>query len=56
MAGVDLLDSPREGPLLIEVNGSPGLAGISAATGLDLAGEVARLVERRVGAAASISA
>ena len=48
MAGVDLLDSAREGPLLIEVNGSPGLAGISAATGRDLAGEVVRLVEQRV--------
>jgi ribosomal protein S6--L-glutamate ligase len=48
MAGIDLLDSAREGPLLIEVNGSPGLAGISLATGRDLAGDIVGLVERSV--------
>lgn len=37
VAGVDLLRSQR-GPLLLEVNSSPGLEGIEAASGLDLAG------------------
>jgi ribosomal protein S6--L-glutamate ligase len=39
VAGVDLLRS-RRGPLVLEVNASPGLEGIEAATGLDVAGEV----------------
>lgn len=46
IAGVDLLES-ASGPLLIEVNGSPGLAGISEATGLDLASEIVRMVVAR---------
>jgi ribosomal protein S6--L-glutamate ligase len=37
IAGVDLLRSHR-GPLVLEVNSSPGLEGIEAATGLDVAG------------------
>ncbi|WKE65416.1 30S ribosomal protein S6--L-glutamate ligase [Gallaecimonas kandeliae] len=37
IAGVDLLRSDR-GPLVLEVNSSPGLEGIEAATGLDIAG------------------
>lgn len=37
MAGVDLIHSKR-GPLVLEVNTSPGLEGIEAATGLDIAG------------------
>jgi ribosomal protein S6--L-glutamate ligase len=48
VAGVDLLDSPREGPLLIEVNSAPGLGGITSATGRDLAGDIVRLVESKV--------
>ncbi len=44
VAGVDLLDSALEGPQLIEVNSAPGLGGITAATGRDLAGEIVRLV------------
>ncbi|MGA1203890.1 MAG: 30S ribosomal protein S6--L-glutamate ligase, partial [Planctomycetota bacterium] len=43
-AGVDLLAGP-EGPVVVEVNGSPGLEGIEGATGLDLAGEAIVLLE-----------
>jgi len=39
IAGVDLLRSHR-GPLVLEVNSSPGLEGIEAATGLDVAGSI----------------
>ncbi|EIM02573.1 ribosomal protein S6 modification protein [Rhodanobacter thiooxydans] len=44
IAGVDLLRSKR-GPLLLEVNASPGLEGIEAATGVDVAGAVVELLE-----------
>jgi ribosomal protein S6--L-glutamate ligase len=36
VAGVDILRS-RRGPVVLELNASPGLAGIEAATGVDLA-------------------
>ena len=39
IAGVDLLRSNR-GPLLLEVNASPGLEGIEEATGIDVAGAI----------------
>ena len=39
IAGVDLLRSHR-GPLVLEVNSSPGLEGIEAATGVDVAGAI----------------
>jgi ribosomal protein S6--L-glutamate ligase len=39
VAGVDLLRSNR-GPLVLEVNSSPGLEGIEAATGVDVAGAI----------------
>ncbi len=39
IAGVDLIRSAR-GPLVLEVNASPGLEGIEAATGLDIAGGI----------------
>lgn len=39
VAGVDLLRS-RRGPLLLEVNSSPGLEGIEAASGVDIAGRI----------------
>jgi ribosomal protein S6--L-glutamate ligase len=48
IAGVDLLQSDR-GPLIMEVNSSPGLEGIEAATGKDIAKAVIRYVERNVG-------
>lgn len=39
VAGVDLLRSKR-GPLVLEVNSSPGLEGIEGATGVDVAGVI----------------
>ena len=39
VAGVDLLRS-NHGPVVMEVNSSPGLEGIEAATGLDVAGKI----------------
>ncbi len=45
IAGVDMLQSER-GPLILEVNSSPGLEGIEAATGKDIARSIIRYVER----------
>jgi ribosomal protein S6--L-glutamate ligase len=39
VAGVDMLEG-NEGPLVMEVNSSPGLEGIETATGLDVAGAI----------------
>jgi ribosomal protein S6--L-glutamate ligase len=39
IAGVDLLESER-GPLVLEVNSSPGLEGIEGATGINVAGAI----------------
>ena len=39
VAGVDLIRSKR-GPLVLEINSSPGLEGIEAASGIDIAGAV----------------
>jgi ribosomal protein S6--L-glutamate ligase len=47
VAGIDLLEG-RDGPILVEVNASPGLEGIEAATGVDVAGEIVRLLEEEV--------
>ncbi|HZX77199.1 30S ribosomal protein S6--L-glutamate ligase [Lysobacter sp.] len=47
IAGVDLIRSKR-GPLVLEVNASPGLEGIEDATGVDVAGEVVAHVAGRV--------
>jgi len=47
IAGVDMLESDR-GPLVLEVNSSPGLEGIEEATGKDIAGTIIQFVERRV--------
>jgi ribosomal protein S6--L-glutamate ligase len=41
VAGVDLLES-KSGPLVMEVNASPGLQGIEAATGVDVASAVVK--------------
>jgi ribosomal protein S6--L-glutamate ligase len=38
----------KDGPVLMEVNSSPGLEGIEGATGLDVAGEIVRLIEEEV--------
>ncbi|OEF23618.1 30S ribosomal protein S6--L-glutamate ligase [Vibrio rumoiensis] len=45
VAGVDLLRSSR-GPLVMEVNSSPGLEGIEAATGKDVAGMIVDFIEK----------
>ncbi len=45
IAGVDLLQSDR-GPLVMEVNSSPGLEGIEGATGVDIAGKIIEYIER----------
>jgi ribosomal protein S6--L-glutamate ligase len=45
VAGVDLLRSSR-GPLVLEVNSSPGLQGIEASTGLDIAGMIIDYIEK----------
>lgn len=45
IAGVDLLQSAR-GPLILEVNSSPGLEGIEAATGKDIAKKIIHYIER----------
>lgn len=47
IAGVDLLQSSR-GPLILEVNSSPGLEGIEKATGKDIANEIIKYIERNV--------
>jgi len=47
VAGVDLLEG-KDGPILMEVNSSPGLEGIEAATGVDVAGEIIALIEDEV--------
>ncbi|MDH3730209.1 MAG: 30S ribosomal protein S6--L-glutamate ligase [Acidimicrobiia bacterium] len=47
VAGVDILQSER-GPLVLEVNASPGLEGIENATGVDVAGAVIGFIESEV--------
>lgn len=47
VAGVDMIQSNR-GPLVLEVNASPGLEGIEKATGKGIAGEIIAYVERSV--------
>lgn len=44
VAGVDLLRS-NHGPVIMEVNSSPGLEGIENATGLDIAGKMIEFLE-----------
>lgn len=45
VAGVDMLQSSR-GPLVLEVNSSPGIEGIERATHIDIAGEIINYLER----------
>ncbi|MEO6076273.1 MAG: 30S ribosomal protein S6--L-glutamate ligase [Dokdonella sp.] len=47
IAGVDLLRSDR-GPLVLEVNSSPGLEGIEAASGVDVAAAIIKHVEQSI--------
>ncbi len=48
VAGVDMLPSKR-GPLIIEVNSSPGLEGIEGATKVDIAGKIYEYLETHAG-------
>jgi len=45
VAGVDILRS-NHGPLIMEVNSSPGLEGIETSTGKDVAGLIVEFIER----------
>jgi len=48
VAGVDLLRS-NHGPVVMEVNSSPGLEGIESATGKDVAGMIIQCIEKNAG-------
>lgn len=45
VAGVDILRS-HHGPVVMEVNSSPGLEGIQSATGVDVAGHIIDFIEK----------
>ncbi|MGH7202232.1 MAG: 30S ribosomal protein S6--L-glutamate ligase [Planctomycetaceae bacterium] len=45
IAGVDILRS-NHGPVVMEVNSSPGLEGIETATGVDVAGKIIEFLEK----------
>lgn len=47
VAGIDIVRSDR-GPLIIEVNASPGLEGIENSTGIDVASEIIKFIESGV--------
>jgi ribosomal protein S6--L-glutamate ligase len=47
VAGVDMLEA-TEGPLVMEVNSSPGLEGVESATGLDVAGAIVDYIAAQV--------
>lgn len=48
VAGVDIIRSSK-GPLLLEINSSPGLEGIETATGIDVASAMIDSIEKRLG-------
>jgi ribosomal protein S6--L-glutamate ligase len=45
VAGVDIIRS-NHGPVVLEVNSSPGLEGIEGATGIDVAGRIIEFIEK----------
>lgn len=47
VAGVDMLPSNR-GPLVLEVNSSPGLEGVEKATGIDIADKIIHYIETKI--------
>ncbi len=47
VAGVDLIQS-SEGPMVLEVNSSPGLEGIEGASGVDIADHIVSYIEQAV--------
>ncbi len=46
VGGVDLLEG-RMGPILLEVNSSPGLEGIEKASGVNVAGHIIKMIDKR---------
>ena len=44
VAGVDMLRS-NHGPVIMEVNSSPGLEGVEKVTGKDIAGKIIEFIE-----------
>ncbi|MGB7860184.1 MAG: 30S ribosomal protein S6--L-glutamate ligase [Acidimicrobiia bacterium] len=49
VAGVDLLQG-KDGPMVLEVNSSPGLEGIEGASGIDIADQIIEYIEDNAGA------
>jgi ribosomal protein S6--L-glutamate ligase len=47
IAGVDMLRSDR-GPLVLEVNSSPGIEGVETVTGIDVADKIIAFVEKQI--------
>jgi len=45
VCGVDMLRA-NQGPLVMEVNSSPGLEGVETATGVDIAGMIIEFLEK----------
>ncbi|MBD3797585.1 MAG: 30S ribosomal protein S6--L-glutamate ligase [Campylobacterales bacterium] len=54
ICGVDMIPSKR-GPLVMEVNSSPGLEGIEKSTGIDIAGKIMDYIGTNVTPAASLT-
>jgi len=52
VAGVDLLRS-NHGPVVVEVNSSPGLEGIETVTGIDVAGKIIEFIEKNAAVGAT---
>lgn len=48
IAGVDMLQSSR-GPLILEVNSSPGFKGVESTTNIDVAGKIIEYIEKQAG-------
>ena len=46
VCGVDMLRA-NHGPVVMEVNSSPGLEGVEKATGIDVAGKIIQLLENQ---------
>ena len=46
VCGVDILSSKR-GPLVLEVNSTPGLEGIETATGVNVSGKIIAFIEQQ---------
>jgi len=47
IAGVDMLRSER-GPLVLEVNSSPGFEGVENVTGVFVAGKIIEFIEKQI--------